>query len=122
MYGALKSILHNARKDHAKISRHFSAFYGEAYYEIIYPQNKNVGVEFYYINNKAMSLRLDYLEKLNIDMVAMWRAGAVDPNLFSAVKMYYVHTILHALEETILQMVMNIENNYPMMVSSREFF
>ena len=122
MYGALKSILHNARKDHAKISSHFSAFYGEAYYEIIYPQNKNVGVEFYYINNKAMSLRLDYLEKLNIDMVAMWRAGAVDPNLFSAVKMYYVHTTLHALEETILQMVMNIENNYPMMVSSRELF
>ncbi|MCL4452154.1 MAG: hypothetical protein M1327_05985 [Candidatus Thermoplasmatota archaeon] len=122
MYGALKSILHNARKDHAKISNHFSSFYGEPYYEIIYPQNKTLGVEFYYINNKAMSLRLNYLEKLNIDMVAMWRAGAVDPNLFSSVKMFYVHTAIHALEETVFQMVLNIENNYPMMMSSRESF
>ena len=109
MYGSLKSILHNARKDHAKISNNFSSFYGEPYYEIIYPQNKSLGVEFYYINNKAMSLRLDYLEKLNIDKVALWRAGSVDSNLFSALKMYFISTSNLANEKSMFQAVMSNE-------------
>ena len=32
----------------------------------------------------------DFLEKLDIDKVALWKAGAVEPNLFSALKMYFI--------------------------------
>lgn len=91
MYGALKAILKKARDSGAQISEHFSKFYGESYYEIIYPNNKNVGNEYYFVGQKAMQLRLHFLESKGIMKAALWRAGATDPAMWSAVYDYKVY-------------------------------
>lgn len=88
MYGALKGILKNARLDGANITKHFSKFYGESYYEVVYPSNKMVGNEYYYVGHRGMELRLHYLESKGIHNAALWRAGATDPAMWSAVHQY----------------------------------
>ena len=82
MYGALHSILTTARKLHASVTKHWGSFYGEPYYKIIYGSSPKIGNEFYYINGKAMSLRLDYLQSHGIKKIEMWRLGSVDHNIW----------------------------------------
>ena len=91
MYGALRGILKSAREDHANITKHFGTFYGEPYYEIVYPGQPGVGNEFYYINKQAMDLRINYLESMGITHIALWRAGAVDPSIISVLHQFKEH-------------------------------
>lgn len=91
MYGALKGILKSAREDHANVTKHFGTFYGEPYYEVVYPGQSGVGNEFYYINKQAMDLRINYLESMGIAHIALWRAGSVDPSIISALHQFKEH-------------------------------
>ena len=82
MYGALHSILTTAHKLHASVSRHWGRFYGEPYYDVVYKSSPGIGNEFYYVNGKAMSMRLNYLESLGITKIEMWRLGSVDHTIW----------------------------------------
>lgn len=88
MYGALKGILKTARMDNATVTHNFSTFYGESYYEVIYKNHPNLGNEFYYVGYKGMQLRLHYLESKGIKQAGLWRAGSVDPSIFSSISQY----------------------------------
>ncbi|MCL4347403.1 MAG: hypothetical protein M1117_05765 [Candidatus Thermoplasmatota archaeon] len=88
MYGQVKAIVHDALLQHAKVTKHFSAFYGEAYYEIVYPGENGTAYEYYYINSHAMQLRLNYLEQHGIRAIAMWRLGSVDNSIWGPLQDY----------------------------------
>lgn len=88
MYGQVRTIVHNAFLLHARVTKHFSTFYGEAYYSIVYPGEKGTAYEYYYINSHAMTLRLSYLKQLGIRGIAMWRLGAVDSSIWGPIQSY----------------------------------
>ncbi len=88
MYGQVMTIVHDALLQHARVTKHFGTFYGEAYYSIVYPGESGTAYEYYYINSHAMQLRLDYLTQLGIRGIAMWRLGAVDNSIWGPLQSY----------------------------------
>ncbi len=88
MYGEAKNTATQARAAGANVTLHYSHFYAESYYEIVYQSNKNVGYEYYYVGHKGMEFRLNYLEHVGIHKAALWRAGSTDPAMWSAVHHY----------------------------------
>ncbi len=98
MYGVAKNTATQARAAGANVTLHYSNFYAESYYEIVYPSNKNVGYEYYYVGHKGMEFRLNYLESLGIHKAALWRAGSTDPGMWSAVHQYKEESTLPGSE------------------------
>ncbi len=88
MYGALKGILKTARLNGAQITHHFSNFYAESYFQVIYRSSPDVGNQYYYVGMHGMSMRLHYIESMGIHKAALWRAGATAPGIWPAIHQY----------------------------------
>ena len=88
MYGQVKTIVHSALLQHANVTKHFGSFYGEPYYNIVYPGENGTAYEYYYVNSHAMQLRLSYLSELHIRGIAMWRLGDVDNSIWGPLQSY----------------------------------
>ena len=104
MYGVAKNTATQARTVGANVSLHYSNFYAESYYEIVYPSNKSVGYEYYYVGHRGMEFRLNYLESLGIHKAALWRAGSTDPAMWSSVHQYKKESALESPNLGLLQM------------------
>lgn len=90
MYGAAKDIAINARNAGASVTVHYSQFYAETYYQVVYPNNPQVGYQYYFVGHRGMEFRLHYMQSLGIHKVGLWRAGATDPSMWPAIHQFEV--------------------------------